>query len=200
MAGVILSIAVLAIGSVSTQQAFAGQLCTCFSQFDGDWDSVFDCGEGFAVPSSSDVVCIFDDDVQLDGEGLASNLVIFDGPLFIGCDGDLTVEEGIIIPPQGSLINHGSVDTFALHIDPGGLAQNSSSAFIGLIFNDGTFENISTICSQPIGGTVGSIGTVSLLVAGAQANMGLWIIALVGVVAVAGIAYKAKTSKEQKEE
>ena len=42
--------------------------------------------------------------------------------------------------------------------------------------------------SIPIGGTVGSMDTISLLVAGAQANMGWGIIALVGVVAVAGIA------------
>jgi len=51
----------------------------------------------------------------------------------------------------------------------------------------------------PIGGTVGSMGTVSLLVAGAQANMGWWIIALVGVVAGVGIAYKAKSNKTDKE-
>jgi len=53
--------------------------------------------------------------------------------------------------------------------------------------------------SIPIGGTVGSMDTVSLLVAGAQANMSWWIIALVGVVAVVGIAYKAKTNKTHKE-
>jgi hypothetical protein len=41
---------------------------------------------------------------------------------------------------------------------------------------------------------------MSLLVAGAQANMGLWTVALVGaVVAVVGIAYKAKTNKTDKE-
>jgi len=53
--------------------------------------------------------------------------------------------------------------------------------------------------SIPIGGTVGSLDAVSLLVAGAQANMGWGIIALVGVVAVVGIAYKAKTNKTDKE-
>jgi len=53
--------------------------------------------------------------------------------------------------------------------------------------------------SLPIGGTVGSMDTVSLLVAGAQANTGWWIIALVGAVAVVGIAYKAKSNKTDKE-
>jgi len=41
---------------------------------------------------------------------------------------------------------------------------------------------------------------MSLLVAGAQANMGLWSLALVGVVAAGVvIAYKAKTNKTYKE-
>jgi len=53
--------------------------------------------------------------------------------------------------------------------------------------------------SIPIGGTVGSMDTVSLLVAGAQGSMGWWIIGLVGAVAVVGIAYKAKSNKTDKE-
>jgi len=59
----------------------------------------------------------------------------------------------------------------------------------------------SQTCDRPIGGTVGSMGTVSLLVAGAQANMGLWSLALVGVaVAVgSGIVYKVKSNKTKEE-
>jgi len=50
--------------------------------------------------------------------------------------------------------------------------------------------------SIPIGGTVGSMDTVSLLVAGAQANMGWWSLALVGMVAAgAAITYKLKSKK-----
>jgi hypothetical protein len=50
----------------------------------------------------------------------------------------------------------------------------------------------------PIGGTVGSMSTTSLLVAGAQANMGLWSLALVGIVgAAAAITYKVKSKSEQ---
>ncbi len=49
---------------------------------------------------------------------------------------------------------------------------------------------------HPIGGTVGSMSTTSLLVAGAQANMGLWSLALVGMVAAgAAITYKLKSKK-----
>jgi len=196
---VIFSAVLLAIGSVSAQQAFAGLSCDCISQGSGDWNSVFDCGLGIAVPLSSENVCIVEgDNVQLDGVGLANIFGINDGSLFIGCDGDLTTD-GIEISSQGSLINHGSVNATLLFNS--GLIQNSSSAFtVDSISSSGTFENISTICSQPIGGTVGSMGTVSLLVAGAQANTGWWIIALVGAVAVgSGIVYKVKSNKTKEE-
>ena len=54
----------------------------------------------------------------------------------------------------------------------------------------------STLPSIPIGGTVGSMSTVSLLVAGAEANMGWWSLALVGIVgAAAAITYKVKSKK-----
>ena len=47
-----------------------------------------------------------------------------------------------------------------------------------------------------IGGTFGSMDTATLLVAGAQANMGLWSLALVGAVAAgAAITYKLKSNK-----
>ena len=86
----IFSAVLLAIGSVSAQQAFAGLSCDCVSQDNGDWNSVFDCGGGIAVPLSSENVCIFEDDVRLDGVGLAKDLQIdVGGSLVIGCDGDL---------------------------------------------------------------------------------------------------------------
>jgi len=53
---------------------------------------------------------------------------------------------------------------------------------------------------HPIGGTVGSLDTTSLLIAGAQANMGWWSIAMIGAVAIgAGIVFKAKSNKTNKE-
>ena len=52
--------------------------------------------------------------------------------------------------------------------------------------------------NDPIGGTVGSMSTTSLLVAGAQDNMGLWSLALVGIVgAAAAITYKVKSKKSE---
>ena len=51
---------------------------------------------------------------------------------------------------------------------------------------------------HPIGGTVGSMSTTSLLLAGAQANMGLWSLALVSIVgAGAAIIYKLKSKKTE---
>ncbi len=188
----IFSSVLLAIGSVSAQQAFAGGICDCTSGDSGDWDAAFDCG----VPSSLDTVCIDNADVvQLDGVGLANGVEIIDGSLLIACDGDLTADK-ITVFPQASLINHGSVNIAILSTP--GLTQNSSSAFTVGSVGDGGIENISTICSQPIGGTVGSLDTTTLLVAGAQANMGLWSLALVGMVgAGAAITYKLKSKKTE---
>jgi len=51
-----------------------------------------------------------------------------------------------------------------------------------------------------IGGTVGSMDTTSLIIAGAQANMGWWSIAMIGAFAIgAGIVYKVKSNKTNKE-
>ena len=151
---IMFSAILLTFGSVSVQQAFAGGGCGCESQGSGDWNSVFDCGLGIAVPLSSDTVCIDNgDDVQLNGVGVANNLLISEeGSLLIGCEGDLTVQQRIFVNPQASLINHGSVDMDGLTINSDGLVQNSSSAFtFSFINNIGTFEDISTICDQPIG-------------------------------------------------
>ncbi len=56
--------------------------------------------------------------------------------------------------------------------------------------------NLIGIPQTRIGGTVGSMSTATLLVAGAQDNMGLWSLALVGAVAAgAAITYKLKSNK-----
>ena len=185
---IMFSAVLLTIGSVSAQQAFAGFFCENTSQSNGDWDSAFN-----QIPTSNENVCI-EHVVQLNGVGLAKNLAILDGSLFIGCDGDLTVEEEILV--ETLLINHGAVDLFFLIIGQSGLVQNSSSFTFDSI--QGTIEDIPTICDRPIGGTVGSLDTATLLVAGAQANMGLWSLALVGMVAAgAAIIYKTKSKKTE---
>jgi len=187
----IFSVVLLAIGSVSAQQAFAGFPCELTSQSNWAWDSAFS-----QIPTIDNSVCI-EHVVQLNGVGLANNLAILDGSLFIRCDGDLTVDDTIFVSTL--LTNHGSVDMNFLFISFEGLVQNSSPSFtFDSSTIQGTFEDISTICDQPIGGTVGSIDTVSLLVAGAQANMGLWSLALVGIVgAGAAITYKLKSKKTE---
>jgi len=54
------------------------------------------------------------------------------------------------------------------------------------------------IPQRQVGGTVGSMDSVTLLVAGAQGNMGMWGLALFGVVAAgAAITYKVKSNKTE---
>ena len=54
------------------------------------------------------------------------------------------------------------------------------------------------IPQRMVGGTVGSMSTTSLLVAGVEANMGLWSLALVGAVAIgAAVTYKVKSNKTE---
>jgi len=73
--------------------------------------------------------------------------------------------------------------------------DSSGNVFVTGRVSDNAFKIIK---DKPIGGTVGSIDTVSLLVAGAQGNMGWWSLALVGVVAAgAAIIYKAKSKKTE---
>ena len=185
----IFSAVLFTIGSVSAQQAFAGFFCDCESESDGDWDSVFTCD----IPMSGENVCIHHN-VELNDVGVGLDMEVTQGgSLLIGCDGDLTATSTLYIAE--SLVNHGSVDVG--HLSGSGLIQNSSSAFTYNTNNFvGTFENISSICDRPIGGTVGSMDTVSLLVAGAQANMGLMSLALVGIVgAAAAVTYKLKSNK-----
>ncbi len=67
--------------------------------------------------------------------------------------------------------------------------------FIGTDDGDYAIDLIG-VPQTRIGGTVGSMDTATLLVAGAQANMGLWSLALVGAVAAgAVITYKLKSNK-----
>jgi len=54
------------------------------------------------------------------------------------------------------------------------------------------------IPQRKVGGMVGSMDSATLMVAGAQSSMGLWGLALVGVVAIgAGITYKVKSKKSE---
>jgi len=70
-------------------------------------------------------------------------------------------------------------------------------ALQGVIEGDYSIDLIG-IPQTMVGGTVGSMSTATLLVAGAQANMGLWSLVLVGAVgAGAAIIYKTKSKKTE---
>ncbi len=198
---IIFSVILLTIGSVSVQEAFAGANFQCFSNQGGNWNNSTiwnTCNNAFPG-SDADATIGNGHDVIITGDEQIEVLAISNsGTLFIECDASLLVRGAGIF---GTITNHGN-----LTASPGDLNLFDKNLFnsgtvSGVVLNEGgNIVPISTKCTQPIGGTVGSMSTTSLLVAGAQANMGLWIIALVGAVAVVGIAYKAKTNKDQKEE
>jgi len=82
----------------------------------------------------------------------------------------------------------------------GNISCSLSSAdlsFVGCGFFDLWFQ-LTGDTNQPIGGTSIPVSTTTLLVAGVQANMGLWSLALVGMVAAgAAIIYKTKSKKTE---
>jgi len=199
---VIFSVILLTIGSVSVQQAFAGALFDCFSNQGGNWNNSTiwnTCNNAFPG-SDADATIGNGHDVIITGDEQIEVLAISNsGTLFIECDASLLVRGAGIF---GTITNHGN-----LTASPGDLNLFDKNLFnsgtvSGVVLNEGgNIVKISTICSQPIGGTVGSMSTTSLLVAGAQANMGLWSLVLVGVaVAVgSGIVYKVKSNKTKEE-
>ncbi len=201
---IMFSAVLLTIGSVSAQQAFAGSVVFvgCQSVGNGDWSNAANWGgcDG-PTPDSGDEVFIDNNDIVITGDEQAGALNIDpDSTLFIDCDASLTVSSGGG-DLEGDITNHGDFTVSAGELFLFGGTLFNSGTFSGVVVDEGgSIVEISTICSQPIGGTVGSMDTVSLLVAGAQANMGLLTVALVSaVVAGVGIAYKAKTNKTHKE-
>ena len=195
---VIFSVILLTIGSVSAQQAFAGNGCQ--SDGNGDWSDSnnWDFCNGPTPNSSDDVTILSIHDIEITGDEEAKSLSL-SGTLFIGCDASLTIIEGGG-NSEGDITNHGtftaSGSVFTLF--DGTLFNSGTLSGIVIFEEDANIEEISTIWSQPIGGTVGSMSTTSLLVAGAQANLGLWSLALVGIVgAGAAITYKLKSKKTE---
>ena len=193
------SAVLLTIGSVSAQQAFAGAAFDCFSNQDGNWNnaSIWNTCNGAFPFNDADATVGNGHDIIITGDEQVAVLTIFEsGTLFIDCDASLLVGDGG--SAFGPITNHG---TFTASPDNLNLFNTlfNSGTFSGVVIaTEGAIVQISTICSQPIGGTVGSMDTVSLLVAGAQANMGLWSLALVGIVgAGAAITYKLKSKKTE---
>ena len=194
---IMFSAILLTFGSVSAQQAFAGTPCQ--SNGNGDWSIAANwIGCNGPTPDFNDAVTIDNNNnIVITGDEQAGLLNIgSSSTLFIDCDASLTVTEsgGSIL---GDITNHGSLTSTGLDLNLFGATLFNSGTFSGVDVEEGSVVPISTKCSQPIGGTVGSMSTTSLLVAGAQANTGWGIIALVGAVAVVGIAYKAKSKKTE---
>ena len=97
-----------------------------------------------------------------------------------------------IVQTQNSHFWETSSDTFG---NPDFLASDDGDNWFDFSGGDLAFQLTTDI---PIGGTVGSLDTATLLVAGAQANIGLWSLALVGMVGTgAAITYKAKSKKTE---
>ncbi len=100
---------------------------------------------------------------------------------------------------------------FSLHVDfdtcigwafgDSGLGEPSHLNIAETWFDPNTGDHSWFLLSganQPIGGTSIPVSTTTLLVAGVQANMGLWSLALVGMVAAgAAITYKLKSKKTE---
>jgi hypothetical protein len=199
---IIFSVILLTIGSVSTQQAFAGGAAfNCLAINNGNWNITSnwdDCNGG--IPDSSKDAQIADSfDIRITGDQQIGFFnIINGGTLFIDCDASLLVVRGGQVVENANITNHGNFTASPSDFNLFATFFNSGDQSGLDIREGGSIEEISTICSQPIGGTVGSMGTVSLLVAGAQANMGLWSLALVGMVAAgAVITYKLKSKKTE---
>ena len=196
----IFSAVLLTMGSVSAQQAFAGS--PCLSDGDGNWNDPnnwFLCNDGTPNGTTSAFIQT-GDKIEITGDEETQRLSVSEAStLFIDCDASLNLFSPGSVSGNSNMTNHGilsSVENFTIN----GFLFNSGD-LSNVVEGTGSIVQISTICTQPIGGTVGSIGTVSLLVAGAQTNMGLWSLALVGVaVAVgSGIVYKVKSNKTKEE-
>jgi len=194
---IMFSAVLLTIGSVSAQQAFA--VDPCFSVGDGNWNddgNWSDCGGGF--PNiSTDANIQAGKNIEITGNEKTQRLFVAESStLFIDCDASLLVTEGGTA--TGNITNHGTFTAGFPDLELFGTFFNSGDQSGIITVEAGSIVPISTICSQPIGGTVGSMSTTSLLVAGVQANMGLWSLALVGMVAAgAAITYKLKSKKTE---
>ena len=187
--------ALISTVSFSTMQASG---VGCNSAGTGSWTdtSNWDCG---IVPDNDDGAFISGPHkINLDDE---INVLILEvnegGELFIDCAGSLTVlESGFVAQPTSAIINHGFFEG----------NNNFQVIFLGVFNNGGTVQGISvfegffneipSICV--VGGTVVPVDTVSLLAAGAQANMSWLTLAAAGVIAAgAGIAIKVKSKNNK---
>ncbi len=193
----IFSAVLFTIGSVSAQQAFAGAP-TCFSINDGNWNNASNWDFCGGAPDATTNARIVDGkNIVITGDEETGFLIVNEGTLFIDCDASLFVNRSNINAP---VTNHGTFTSSPFDALVTATFFNSGT-ISGVVLDDespGSIVKITSICDRPIGGTVGSLDTATLLVAGVQANMGLWSLALVGIVgAGAAIIYKTKSKKTE---
>jgi len=199
---IMFSAVLLTIGSVSAQLAFSDFDVPCLSIGSGNWNNASNwdqCSGGF--PNiGTDAGIQGGDNIVITGNEETRVLSVSESgtTLFIDCDASLNLFTPGFMTGTSNITNHGtftSVENFTIS---GTSTLFNSGTLSNIVEGTGSIEQISTICTQPIGGTVGSMSTTSLLVAGAQANMGLWSLALVGMVgAAAAITYKLKSKKTE---
>ncbi len=197
---IIFSAVLLAIGSVSAQQAFAGT--NCESDSDGNWNNSSNwnnCNGGTPNGTTSAVID-FNNIIITGDEEIRRLIVQEESTLFIDCDASLNLFAGGSLGDGSNVTNHGTFNSVPFFLVGFGGNFFNSGTVSGVVATEGAIVQISTKCTQPIGGTVGSMSTTSLLIAGAQANIGWWSIAMIGAVAIgAGIVFKVKSNKTNKE-
>ena len=199
---IMFSAVLLTIGSVSAQQAFAGSPL-CVTNGPGNWNNIaiWDNCSGNS-PTGGENASV-EHDIRITGNEEANYLTLEKegGTLFIDCDASLNLFDGGMMGPPSNITNHGtftSDDQLFSFYSSTFFNSGEYSGLMPYVGEGGVIVEISSICDRPIGGTVGSMSTTSLLVAGAQTNMGLWSLALVGIVgAGAAIIYKVKSNKTE---
>jgi len=109
---IMFSAVLLAIGSVSAQQAFAGVPLACFSSGDGNWNDSSKwnfCGGG--IPDQNKNATI-DGNIIITGNEEALILDIREGAsLFIGCDASLNLFEAGEVSEASIITNHGILES-----------------------------------------------------------------------------------------
>ena len=196
----IFSAVLFTIGSVSAQEALAGGAFICISNQSGNWNNpaIWDSCNGVFPDSDKDARIASDHEIIITGDEQVVFLFVEDqGDLFIDCDASLLAIVGGSM--FGTITNHGTFTASLFDFVLFNIFSNSGDHSGVVVGDGGSIVKITSICDRPIGGTVGSMDTATLLVAGAQANMGLWSLALVGIVgAGAAITYKLKSKKTEK--
>ena len=178
---ILFSAVLLTIGSVSAQQAFGGSEPLGPCEITLNQMANIQIAQGAQETITKEITC----EGQIDAVNISSTTCLFNTINLQNEDPD----------PQG-------IDFEEVVTNQG----NTSEEHCIVVFQVKNLLDETELVTQqlwinvpedkPIGGTSFPVSTTSLLVAGFQANMGLWSLALVGIVgAGAAIIYKTKSKK-----